>query len=62
MMNTNCPNCPTVQTVRFGILEAFSLRFPLPGLSYHVGHHAQLFGCSMDEEVFMSQGQHRSKR
>lgn len=54
MMNTNCPNCPTVQTVRFGILEAFSLRFPLPGLSYHVGHHAQLFGCSMDEEVFMS--------
>ena len=24
-------------------------RFPLPGLSYHVGHHAQLFGCSQAE-------------
>ena len=43
-------------------LPAFSLRFPLPGLSYHVGHHVQFLGYSMDEEVFISQGQHRSKR
>lgn len=41
---------------------AFSLRFPLPGLSYHVGHHVQFLGYSMDEEVFISQGQHRPKR
>ena len=40
-------------------LLAFSLRIPLPGLSYHVCHHAQLLGGIMDEEVFMSQGQHR---
>ena len=26
-----------------------SLRFPLPGLSYHVGHHAQLIGCGEAE-------------
>ena len=30
-------------------------RFPLPGLSYHVCHHAQLFGCSQAE---VPEGEH----
>lgn len=32
-------------------------RFSLPGLSYHVGHHAQLFGCSQAE---VPEGEHLS--
>lgn len=39
-----------------GTLERYSLQLPLPGLSYHVCHHAQLLGGIMDEEVFMGQG------
>lgn len=54
-----CLDVPYLEDWKTGRLEdyaslAFSLRFPLPGLSYHVGHHVQFLGYSMNEEVFMS--------
>lgn len=53
---------------KIGRLEDWKIMPPWPSASaslsqaYHVGHHVQFLGYSMDEEVFISQGQHRPKR
>lgn len=54
MTKLNCHNCHTVTT---GMSEDAVLRFPLPGLSYHVCHHAQLVGCCQAE--LLSQNYHQ---
>ena len=52
MTKLNCHNCHNCHTVTTGMSEDAVLRFPLPDLSHHARHHAQLVGCCPAELLF----------
>ena len=54
-MHAYCPIVLLSYCHNWNIGSLAALRFPLPGLSYHVCHHAQLLGCSQAE---VPEGEH----